>query len=145
MVSLDKSNLRTGWGFLHASSHQNVTTGRPTSPKDVKNEGRSGNVYENKGSHDKLPGVISGISAWLSAIFAGSYTNRRPYFTAKGNKTDFGDQNRRFPHKSFGGRIQALGRGRIDENCLRIDQKSALRWAVRTSLAGKLEDSRTDV
>jgi len=36
--------------------------------KDVKNEGRSGNVYENKGQDDKLPDTKDDICAWLHAI-----------------------------------------------------------------------------
>ena len=36
--------------------------------KDVKNEGRSGNVYENKGPDDNLPDTKDAISAWLRAI-----------------------------------------------------------------------------
>ena len=36
--------------------------------KDVKNEGRSGNVYENKGTNDNLPDTKDDISAWLHAI-----------------------------------------------------------------------------
>jgi hypothetical protein len=37
-------------------------------PKDVKNEGRSGNVYENKGPCDNLPDTENDISARLHAI-----------------------------------------------------------------------------
>jgi hypothetical protein len=36
--------------------------------KDVKNEDRSGNVYENKGSSDNLPDTKDDISARLHAI-----------------------------------------------------------------------------
>jgi hypothetical protein len=32
-------------------------------PKDVKNEGRSGDMYENKGDGDKMPNHNSGICA----------------------------------------------------------------------------------
>jgi hypothetical protein len=37
-------------------------------PKDVKNEGRSGNVYENKGPYDNFPDTKDDISARLNAI-----------------------------------------------------------------------------
>jgi len=36
--------------------------------KDVKNEGRSGNVYENKGLDDNFPDRKDDICAWLNAI-----------------------------------------------------------------------------
>jgi hypothetical protein len=44
------------------------TGGAQAAYKDVKNEGRSGNVYENKGRCDKLPDTKDDISAWLHAI-----------------------------------------------------------------------------
>jgi hypothetical protein len=37
-------------------------------PKDVKNEGRSGDMYENKGGGDKMPDHISGISTQSGKI-----------------------------------------------------------------------------
>ena len=36
--------------------------------KDVKNEDRSGNVYENKGPHDTLPDLKDDISTQLHSI-----------------------------------------------------------------------------
>ncbi len=42
--------------------------GNPSTPKDVKNEGRSGNVYENKGPYDISPDRKGDICAWLYAI-----------------------------------------------------------------------------
>jgi hypothetical protein len=42
--------------------------GEPSTLKDVKNEGRSGNVYENKEPCDKLPDTKEDISAWLNVI-----------------------------------------------------------------------------
>ena len=42
--------------------------GNPSNPKDVKNEGRSGNVYENKGPYDSLPDIKDDICAWLEAV-----------------------------------------------------------------------------
>jgi hypothetical protein len=47
-------------------------TGDLASLKDVKNEGRSGNVYENKGTTDDLPDTKDDISAWLDAILHGN-------------------------------------------------------------------------
>ena len=46
----------------------------PAPLKDVKNEDRSGNVYENKGPHDNLPDRKGDICAWLHAIL---YRNTR--------------------------------------------------------------------
>ena len=40
-------------------------TGNHSTPKDVKNDGRPGKVYENKGTRDKIPEIISDICAWL--------------------------------------------------------------------------------
>ena len=47
-----------------AKSH----AGEPSNPIDVKNEDRSGNVYENKGPGDNLPDSNDDISAWLEVI-----------------------------------------------------------------------------
>jgi len=49
--------------------------GGPVTPKDVKNEDRSGNVYENKGSNDNLPERKGDICAWLHAILHRSVPN----------------------------------------------------------------------
>jgi hypothetical protein len=54
--------------FCHTLNQQKVTCGAPPPPKDVKNEGRSGNVYENKGSIDRLSEEMSGICAWSKPI-----------------------------------------------------------------------------
>src|ERR1039458_7962175 len=40
-------------------------TGNHSTPKDVKNEGRPGYVYENKVAMDKMPEIISAICARL--------------------------------------------------------------------------------
>ena len=48
--------------------------GAPAAHKDVKNEGRSGNVYENKEPGDNLPDTKDDISRQLHAILHGSYT-----------------------------------------------------------------------
>ncbi len=45
-----------------------VTQGESSTLKDVKNDGRSGNVYENKGPSDNLPDTKDDISARLDAI-----------------------------------------------------------------------------
>jgi hypothetical protein len=42
---------------------ENNPLGDPLHAKSIKNEGRSGNVYENKGSMDKMPEKISDICA----------------------------------------------------------------------------------
>jgi hypothetical protein len=55
--------------LIHASRQRTKShAGGATTLKDVKNEGRSGNVYENKGSDDQLSESISGICAWLKVI-----------------------------------------------------------------------------
>jgi hypothetical protein len=41
-------------------------------PRDVENEGTSGDVYENKGPDDILPDTKGDISAWLHAILHGN-------------------------------------------------------------------------
>jgi len=43
-------------------------SGNHSTPKDVKNEGRSGNVYENKWSRDKMPEKMSDICARSAAF-----------------------------------------------------------------------------
>jgi hypothetical protein len=68
MPSLEGSNLRPLWRFRHASNQQIVTSGTPPPQKDVKNEGRSGKVYENKGSQDKMPDAISDMGARLRPV-----------------------------------------------------------------------------
>ena len=45
-----------------------ITRGSHYAHKDVKNEGRSGNVYENKGPNDTMTDNISGFCAWLHTI-----------------------------------------------------------------------------
>ena len=42
--------------------------GERATQKDVKNDDRSGNVYENKGAHDKMPDTKGDISAQSHAI-----------------------------------------------------------------------------
>jgi hypothetical protein len=68
MPSREGSNLRPLWRFRYALYKQKVTTRTPPPQKDVKNEGRSGKVYENKGSHDKMPDKKSDICARLNPV-----------------------------------------------------------------------------
>jgi len=57
----------TGAEIVEAEG-QNVVPGESEPQlKDVKNEDRSGNVYENKGPKDNLPDTKDDISAWLNA------------------------------------------------------------------------------
>jgi hypothetical protein len=50
----------------------NGALGRSAAHKDVKNEDRSGNVYENKGRSDNFPDTKDDISARLHAILHGN-------------------------------------------------------------------------
>jgi hypothetical protein len=52
----------------HRGGGQKDRQGTPSTHKDVKNEGRSGNVYENKESRDNLPDTKDDICARLHAI-----------------------------------------------------------------------------
>jgi hypothetical protein len=65
---VEDSNPRRLGRISHTSNQQKVTFRAPPPPKDVKNEGRSGNVYENKGPDDKLPDEVSGFCAQLRPI-----------------------------------------------------------------------------
>jgi hypothetical protein len=49
-----ESNPRRLWRIC-PKNQQKVTNGDHHQQKDIKNEGLSGKVYENKGSHDKVP------------------------------------------------------------------------------------------
>jgi len=66
--NVEDSNPRPLGRLRPTSNQQKVTNGAPPPLKDVKNEGRSGNVYENKGSCDQLSESISGICARLKLI-----------------------------------------------------------------------------
>ena len=69
-----------GTSVLHCCRRGGLTTaqasrrtgksraGAPTNLRDVKNEGTSGDVYENKGTNDNLPDTKDDISARLPAI-----------------------------------------------------------------------------
>ena len=56
-------------------------TGNHSTPKDVKNDDRSGKVYENKGTSDKMSEIISDICArlkpFLQKIGVSSFPNNR--------------------------------------------------------------------
>jgi hypothetical protein len=56
--------------LVHASRQRTKSHAGGAAPliKDVKNEGRSGNVYENKGPDDNLPDIKGDICARLHAI-----------------------------------------------------------------------------
>ena len=56
-------------------------------PKDVKNEGRPGNVYENKGSTDTMTENYSGFCAW-SAPFLPKLTKIQRAFWPNMQKSD---------------------------------------------------------
>ena len=64
----DASGLNPFSRFCHTLNQQKVNCGAPPPLKDVKYEGRSGNVYENKGSIDTMSETMSGICAWLEPI-----------------------------------------------------------------------------
>jgi hypothetical protein len=56
---------RNAAALLTVFHPETTHTGNHSTPKDVKNEGRPGKVYENKGARDKMPEIISGICARL--------------------------------------------------------------------------------
>ena len=56
---------------LTLKKQQKARTGPPSTQKDVKNDSRSNDVYENKGHHDKM-----------SMIQSGNYHNLRPIVRA---------------------------------------------------------------
>jgi len=64
----DEQITRVGRGIMTEPEGQKVPRERPAPLKDVKYEGRSGNVYENKGPYDSLPDKKDDISARLHAI-----------------------------------------------------------------------------
>ena len=68
MPKREDSNLRPLRRFRRVLNKQKVTQGTPPPPKDIKNEGRSGRVLENKGLNDNMSEQISGICAHLKPI-----------------------------------------------------------------------------
>jgi hypothetical protein len=61
MSAMEVPSTRVSRRFATYSLQQKVTRERPPRPKDVKNEDRSHDVYENKGSHDKMSGEKADI------------------------------------------------------------------------------------
>jgi hypothetical protein len=66
--SREGSNFRPLWRFCHAFNRQEVTHGTTPPLRDVKSEGRSDYLYENKERHDKMAGEISDIYVDLTRI-----------------------------------------------------------------------------
>ena len=60
--------------------------GNHSTPKDVKNEGRSGKVYENKGVMDKMPETMSDICAWLKPLLQKIGVSSSPNSTKVGER-----------------------------------------------------------
>jgi hypothetical protein len=68
MPSREGSNLRPLWRFRPAVNKQKVTYGdRPIKKMLIYDVG-SGNVYENKQNHDKMPDAISDIYVKVTRI-----------------------------------------------------------------------------
>jgi hypothetical protein len=63
-----RTNHPTQGGEIAEAEGQKVARKIRTPHKDVKNEDRSGNVYENKGPDDNLPDRKGDICAWSHAI-----------------------------------------------------------------------------
>jgi hypothetical protein len=74
---MEGSNLRPARQFGHTPKHNKGTNGKLAPLKDVKNEGRSDYVYENKRPHDKMPDEISGFFRQNEADFTESCAFRR--------------------------------------------------------------------
>jgi hypothetical protein len=53
---------------IEADHQHSDQGGNRAAQKDVKYEGRSGNVYENKGSDDTMTDNYSGFCAWLASF-----------------------------------------------------------------------------
>ena len=68
MPSREGSKFRPSWRFCYAPNKQKVIRGTPPPLRDVKNEGTSGDVDENKGKHDKMSGEITRIRVELTRI-----------------------------------------------------------------------------
>jgi len=63
----DKSSDAVGGEIVEAEGRK-VAPGERATLKDVKNEGRSGNVYENKGPNDTMTDNYSGFCAGLASF-----------------------------------------------------------------------------
>jgi hypothetical protein len=77
-----------GPATTHASRQRGKSRGGGSSThKDVKNEDRSGNVYENKGSTDMMTDNYSGFCAWF-ASFSRKWTEIQRAFWLNTHKSD---------------------------------------------------------
>src|SRR5271157_1189080 len=65
MPSQEGSDPRPLWRFRPASNEQKVTYEELSTKKDVINDERSWNVYENKQNYDKMPDTKADISTQL--------------------------------------------------------------------------------
>ena len=61
-------HLRPKWRLITPQKQQEVTLGTSPALRDVKNEGRTDYVYENKGSSDKMSCIGGAFFAFLSQI-----------------------------------------------------------------------------
>src|ERR1039458_3189063 len=112
---------RNAAALLTVFHPETTHTGSHSTPKDVKNEGRSGKVYENKGANDKMSERMSDICArlrpFLQKIGLSSSPNSskvpRTYRTAGGAESlllrlcGF-SQTRAFPPADANSRMQVL-------------------------------------
>ncbi|MDR3675672.1 MAG: hypothetical protein P4N24_09295 [Acidobacteriota bacterium] len=65
---MQESDLCPSWQFLHPSNKQNVAFGRWPEKKMLIYDERSWNVYENKGTIDKMTDQMSDILGNLTGI-----------------------------------------------------------------------------
>src|ERR1019366_6187309 len=112
---------RNAAALLTVFHPETTHTGSYSTPKDVKNEGRSGKVYENKAARDTMSESISGICARLKpflqkiGVCSSQNTSKAPptYRTAGGAESlllrlcGF-SQTRAFPPANANSRIQVL-------------------------------------
>ena len=63
-------HLRPKWRLITPQKQQEVTLGTSPALRDVKNEGRTDYVYENKGGHDKMSCIGEGSFPNLTPISA---------------------------------------------------------------------------
>ncbi len=96
VLNVEEINPRPAWRIRHTLNQQNATLGPPPPKKDVKNDERSRNVYENTRNNDKLSWQMSDIRVQLRpflqkiAVFKGHFvvkdalgTGLRSEFTAR--------------------------------------------------------------
>ena len=68
MTSWNASPLRRWCRFGHPANEQKDRFEEAFPSKDVKYEGRSGDMYENKDMHDKMPDEKTDITAELKLV-----------------------------------------------------------------------------